>query len=663
MSVGDIKKAVITSYKADVSDHLKGLKRIEDGVDKLAKSEKEASKDREKAGAGWLAGLHNLGGAYDTVSGAIGKMMELQKYSANESRLAAAAMGADMAGLTRASHGLATQHTLLADAADMSNGMIKMSAGDMATAQKAMVAASRTGEDYAKSHDVIMDAVTNLRTKGLRDLGIIIDDTGLSMDKASDRTEIYNRIMKELAGSSVDVKDGQDAAGESVMQSSIKLEDAYSKIKKSLGDLATSMQPLLKALAEAVGVIAKIAGKASGGIGLFLDVGDLHDAKSDVASRLRLSKKFGKEFGENAATLRAGGLDDQAMRDLMQRQTELMADIAANSKLMAASQAFIDSKIRAGSASGVSGGSGIYVSDPWTSGSKGALGTEAQSPYGTITRLTDAELSNEAAKYAPKKRPTDPDYVDPYNLIVKLDPIDRALLANLTGQELASESRETYDPNGLIKRDDAITRAQTESADDLVRAQMESEDAAYQSTKTDASLEKMFGPIDSFDAYAAAFDMLTGASTAAFGAWIDGSMSAGQAIEKFMQQSLKSVAQQLLAEGIKEGVFALGSLAMGDMKGAALHGAASAKAFIGAGVVGAMAKVAYGGGGGAPAGGGGRSTGGSTGGNASGGSGGNTIVIVTGNDMANDTQRQRQIRARQYVSLGLGQAGYGMVNE
>lgn len=229
------------------------------------------------------------------------------------------------------------------------------------------------------------------------------------------------------------------------------------------------------------------------------------------------------------------------------------------------------------------------------------------------------------------------------------------------GYEMAPDNDEYW---AGVNADAALRRAAARRSRGDAASTMGGEDPAgyeaFNSARAQSKLEDMFGPIEEFDAYKAAFDTLTGSVQAAFGAWIDGSMSAGAAFKKFVAESLKAVATQLAGEAIKHGVFALGSLAFGDFSGASKHGAAAAKAAAGAVAVGVLAKALHGGGGspstGAPAPGGGVPS--YSGGSQDRGQA-QTTIIAYGDSFSNDSARQRSLRAQRVVEDAQRARGYG----
>lgn len=171
----------------------------------------------------------------------------------------------------------------------------------------------------------------------------------------------------------------------------------------------------------------------------------------------------------------------------------------------------------------------------------------------------------------------------------------------------------------------------------------------------ESQLSKVFGPLTEFGAYAAAFDTLSGAIGSALGAWIDGSMSAGKAFKAFIAEAVKGLAVQMTIEALKHGAYAIGSLAMGNFAGAALHGKAAAGFAAGAVAAAVAAKGLHSGSGsGASASGGGYSPGApaTIGGSPSGAPGAN-VTIVYGDSFAEDSPRSRQLIATRLVRRAL----------
>lgn len=181
-----------------------------------------------------------------------------------------------------------------------------------------------------------------------------------------------------------------------------------------------------------------------------------------------------------------------------------------------------------------------------------------------------------------------------------------------------------------------------------------------QRNKKTSFLEASFGKLEDFNAYHQAFQMLTGATTAAIDAWITGSMTAGQAIKKFIGEALKSLASQMAIEALKHTAYAIGSAAFGDYGGAAKHATAAVAFGVGAAAAATAAKAM---GGGAPV---GTSAGGSASAGASGGSPsfggtkqatGERTIVVIGDSFSRSSPRMAQLEAERVVDLAYGGNG------
>ena len=177
----------------------------------------------------------------------------------------------------------------------------------------------------------------------------------------------------------------------------------------------------------------------------------------------------------------------------------------------------------------------------------------------------------------------------------------------------------------------------------------------FNRAQTESKLAGIFGPLDEFNAYTMAFDTLSGAVGSAMTAWIDGSMSAGKAFKAFVGEAIKGISIQMAMEALKHGAYAIGALAMGDAKGAALHGTSAAKFAAGAIVAAGAAKALGSSGASAGSGPGAPSLGGGAGGSQP--QPGTQTIIAYGDSFAEDSPRQRLLRAGRIVSRVRGTSG------
>jgi hypothetical protein len=164
-------------------------------------------------------------------------------------------------------------------------------------------------------------------------------------------------------------------------------------------------------------------------------------------------------------------------------------------------------------------------------------------------------------------------------------------------------------------------------------------------------LEGIFGPVEEFDLYTTAWQGLESVVSAGFSAWIDGSKSVGTAMKEALHGFAKNLAGEALLQALRHGAYALGSLAFGDMKGAAAHGISAAKwgaVAVAAGVVGKVTAPSVGGGSAnanaaAGIGGGGP--------RPSSGTGGTHNTIIIGDPLGYESPRSQAQRVRRGLDL------------
>ena len=156
-------------------------------------------------------------------------------------------------------------------------------------------------------------------------------------------------------------------------------------------------------------------------------------------------------------------------------------------------------------------------------------------------------------------------------------------------------------------------------------------------------LERMFGPLEEFDAYAESFGMLTGAATSAYDALVEGNMSAGDAMKAFLKDAIKGLGSRMLIRALEETAEGVASLASPLTAAAAPAHFKAAGLFAAGAVTAGLVASRMGGGGG----------GGGGGGSASASlprdmgtgrdqyDGGNAKVIIIGDPMADDSPRYK----------------------
>ncbi len=238
---------------------------------------------------------------------------------------------------------------------------------------------------------------------------------------------------------------------------------------------------------------------------------------------------------------------------------------------------------------------------------------------------------------------------DPYSGI-DADPIAAALgirdVAGSAAGRVGAAFQETYanarrgvtlgeeDQTGLAR-----LRATLEQAKRDV-SEWQDEMAQAAQARRQSFLESIFGPVEEFNAYAAAFGLLQSAVTSAFDAWITGQSSIGDAVKAAVATGLKAVAIDASIQALKNTAYGIAALATGPIGGVSAGGFFKAAAMFGGVAVAAglaskeMHAAGWAGGGSMPSagGGGGLGAGSFLDANDRGGTGNNQVVVMLGSD-------------------------------
>jgi BioD-like phosphotransacetylase family protein len=135
----------------------------------------------------------------------------------------------------------------------------------MAIVEKAMLSYSRKGLDTQKVHEALLKAVTALKTEGLDDLGVHVNKTGIEMDNAKDRAELFRRIMEKLKDETKGMAEGQQTAAERTTAAGVAFVDATDRMKEAVGKLAVSLTPLIEKAAKMLGLVGDLSDPNKGG--------------------------------------------------------------------------------------------------------------------------------------------------------------------------------------------------------------------------------------------------------------------------------------------------------------------------------------------------------------------------------------------------------------
>jgi hypothetical protein len=665
--IGEILSRVLTKYQADASDHIKELKKLKGEQAELAKASIEAAEQSVKGYKAQLTTLGELTVGFGIMLEAGKKAADASKFAYEESRLETGAQGVAMEGLRKASAGLKSDMNLLRDAVVFNQTALRGHQGAMEDAERAMRSLTAKGNDYQKVNEAITGALTKLEVDGLRPLGINIDKAGLSMDDAADRAELFKRVMAALRAESAGVNDEQLTQQERMAASGVAFENAVDQIKKAVGDMVIALAPLVAKVAEFVALLPKIpnyAAKATAG-----GVKSVYQ-NSTVGD---LGKSL---FGYNSNEIYMSDMTVDGKSTWQQSDIDMLrgrqARLAEAARLIAAGQYeegnalaeiyHVDLAHERGGGDPTSG-----VGAP-VSGYKGksARDTAASQAAATLKAALEAQQAQARAMFIEQAKDWIVEELAP--AIVQADSDDPSSKRYADKQKADLEvMQKNFDAifadvnkslGGAYNDNQGVGRGGVEEA--LTRNQRYSDYTGHK-------LAAIFGPIEEFDLYKQAFDTLGGAVGSSMKAWIEGSESAGDAFKGFIGQAVEGIAVQMAMEALKHGAYALGSLAFGDIRGAAQHGQAAAAFAAGSLIAAGVAReLGHGGkdyGADSKKGGGGAGANAPIGGQGGAGAPANSnqpLVLIVGDPYDTETNpRRREDNARRIVERNFGNAAGG----
>lgn len=590
---------IVTQYVADASAHLRAVSQIVDAQGKLTKSVEATTDAQQKSSSSATEFLSKFTIGLGTASAAYATFKGGFSELLQSQRLAAAAGTVDIGQLDKASAGLIDRMTLMRLAAAGQTGAFRLTQAQMETAAGAIRALTRDGNDQAKVIDKVMEAITKGTAGGLDDFGIIVDTT-------SSKVGDFNAMMGALEAQSKRVSGVQRTTAEDIAATGVSFENSMSKVKQSIGEIVIALAPLIEAVGSlvdtAAGWITNMTDFGSGVSAWFDNPNGLNQIGSKMYTWAR---KNDTGYDEALAANQTGGKSRVMWESQMAINQAIAEKLAADSAAQAAmfkGTAFGD--ISLAGQFGAASPTISFAAKP--SQRRGGSGGSDNS----LTRTVDDPFFLQQQQYALRG----------------------------VGDIFMPGS-----PSGVGQN----------PGSDL-------DGAGYQdflNAKGNAKLKGIFGPIEDFDKYAKAFGMLEGAVGAAMTAWIDGTGNAGEAIRHFIADSLKSYAIEMAMQALRHGAYAIGSLAMGNVAGAAAHGKSAAMFAAGAVAAGVAANQL-----GTSAGDSARpSAGGASAGAPSTISSGQSptgTVYIYGDSFADDSPRMRQRRAeRAFATANNGNQG------
>jgi hypothetical protein len=651
MGLLDFSSKVLTTYKADIADHKAKIKELTGEQKELAKAELEAAKARNKQHDDWLDSLAKVGLAI----GAVGAAYEIAKNSVQETvefqRQQAASAGYDIEALQDAAGNLIDDMEAMRFAAQTSRGALKLNQEQMELFQRGIRAYVKDGFDAKEVTEAWTEALVSGKTRGLKQFGIEIDETGSKQLKLTQLMRVAQDEVDKYGGN-------LDVAGDGMRRLGVSVDDSLDEIKHSIGQMLIDMEPVITALASAFGFLARNIGGAGDALGVLA---------APFTGGLSLAIPFLHHFTELTGYIREGLEQDidsllgynHALREGQRATAEWAkeeehkvnlenADINTMVTLHQVFGANMQQMLLAQKIGDIKALSAQMREQLYLSIAEQIKGFESDLE-------NKIRLGRQAdAKYAAFAKTEGIDYEDlrkkAWESLLKMSDSSLATpVAPKIYDRLGTGPIDFGSGDILGDRSDFLTSDIAMRDEDLGRqrglASAASRYGAFQARQQRSWLESVFGKLDEFDAYKEALGGLAGALNAAYAAYANGEeLSLGTA-KKLAGAALGGIGAKMWARGLEETAEGVASLFV-DPAAAGGHFAAAGLFAAGAVAIGGVARQLGGGaqvpsGGGA--GGGARGAPPSSPSQAGGGSG-RPITIIVGDEFAADTPARRQKR-------------------
>lgn len=565
---------------------------------------KELQGDEKKLAEQRLKGIEDTNRSLQSYIGVLAKVgvalgvlklgFEGAAISIEQTRLKTAASGTDFDKLDKAFDGLIDRTTEYQFAARLHQSALRVTQSDTLNAANAIRGMHRAGIDLTEATQRVTDALTKGESTALREYGIVVDEAKYATDKFGNRMDEQTKRTLIAHDALQQLTDKYGHFDGAQETTGEKLESTQQKVQRSVEDLKKAFGDLVISLQPAIAGLAQVVD------GLTKVV----DAANSIGSN--------KYFRAFAGLSTFDSIQVQLENELTRQQGKNFGALA-----------------------------GHGISDQFNKAAEAYAQRQADATISALLALT-ASL----AKPPKPKGPTKPGAFHPAGI----GSFDSADTFGLTGIATNTSLGVAADSRSLDEFGNDALAGKTEA---LLKEVQDAEAARKQSF-----LESIFGKPEEFNAYKELFDGLTNGVSSAYEAIVTGSEPAGKAFKKAIAEQMLAIGKSEAVLAIKEGAWALGDLAIGNIPGASAH-ALSAAEHAAAAVAAGVAAHELGAGGSSTASKGASGGGATTGGGAS--TGGTTqqqpqqTVIVIGEAFAESTPRMRQLQAQQVLKrAGVG---------
>ncbi|MBK7077145.1 MAG: hypothetical protein IPH44_33120 [Myxococcales bacterium] len=626
---------VLTRYEANIDQAKAKVKELSGEQRKAAKEAVQAFKEQGEA---WKKNVADFAkGAAAITAGYLVAKNGLQAMR-EEQRLLAGSAGVDIDGLSKAWGGLRTQVELMTFAQAGHQGAWKLTSAQLEQVTAGMRALEAQGFESQQVFDKFTEVIKKGKLEGLDEFGISIKSTG---NQAKD----LKILMRALGREVLDVGGNFEKAGDAVQRDMVRMEDGISRVRVMVGNLTND---ILDAAAE--------FGRAWGQIiygDLPEDVGP-GGAASAYADKFRAVRgpQINRQHrgfthqgtGSAGYNMFAGtsGNDDAAGQRLATFSSAVRQGMIGRGPLATANPEEFAKMV-------VGLPQDWQAVDPFLAERVDQLSAKLTERFnkvgvdgakGILQGFKNAFRENkEKVKRARGKGKAEE--LGPGLFFGAADWVSEAVDAaadSVAGRERAQALIAGAGNAGMMSDLEAgkasLAKLQEELAGVIKADQLNKADKQ-------SFLERTFGKLEEFDAYAAGFDTLKSAVTSGFAAWIDGSESLGTAIKKSVAQSVRAYAIEMSGMALVAGAYALYHLAAGNFAKAGAYGWSAVKYTAAAGALGYMAKELGGGSGSSVA-----SSAAGVPGRPNAAPTPQSGVVVVGDPLSDDSPRERARRVR-----------------
>lgn len=226
--IGDLVAKTLVLFQADTSDLKAKLKDLKGQEKELAQQQIESANQRNAGLKSWVDGLAKANQALELVGRVVEVAEESLKTYGDQLRLQAAAGSVDIGKLQDAFSGLISRHETLQFAAQATHGVMKLTQDQMGTVGQAFVSLTRAGFDQEETFKKLEDAVVSLKTNGL-------DDLGISVQQGKTNAETLKNVIDALNAKVKENGELMSSEAEDIQRTSVAWKDAKESLEAYIG--------------------------------------------------------------------------------------------------------------------------------------------------------------------------------------------------------------------------------------------------------------------------------------------------------------------------------------------------------------------------------------------------------------------------------------------